>query len=143
MNFNFGIIFCSALLGFVIYLYFQDPDIFISRLLIRTHRIRFLLRTQFESNYKKKYRKLNSTIQFCQEAISKYANKKNLSNLSEDQTIQELLSIYRELMDFQKLPECELTLETIDKRFSTISHLYDPWMDPYYDESFDEEMESA
>lgn len=103
---NLNVIIFIILLSLVIFLYFCDPEIFLSRIVIRIYKIKFFIRIRFGKSgkeYKEKYHKLNITIQFCEESISKYVNKRNLSTLKDDDIINELLCIYRELLNMQEL----------------------------------------
>ena len=143
MNLNFSIVFllCIAMLGIVIMLYFYDPDIFISRYIIRTAKIKFFFKSRFGKSgkaYKEKWGKLRSTISSCEEAISKYVNKKNLSTLQDDETLKNLLIVYRELLDMNQSADSELSLEMIQEAKYKVEDLYFPAMDPYYEYDMEE-----
>lgn len=143
LSFSIGFTICIALLGMVLLLYFYDPDIFISRYIIRSSKIKFFLRSSFGKSgkaYKEKWYKLRTTINSCEEAISKYVNKKNLSTLQNDETLANLLIVFRELLDMRESDDSELTLEMIEEALCKVQNLYFPDMDPYYD-NFD--MEEA
>lgn len=47
LSFSIGFTICIALLGMVLLLYFYDPDIFISRYIIRTSKIKYFLKSHF------------------------------------------------------------------------------------------------
>ena len=135
LNFSIGLLICIAMLGIVIMLYFYDPDIFISRYIIRTAKIKFFFKSRFGKSgkaYKEKWDKLRMTIGCCEEAISKYVNKKNLSTLQDDETLRGLLIVYRELLDMRESDDSELTLEMIEEAHCKVQNLYFPEMDPYY-----------
>ena len=141
LNFSFGLVVCIALLGMVLLLYFYDPDIFISRYLIRISKIKFFLRSSFGKSgkdYKEKWHKLRTTIECCEEAISKYVNKKNLSTLQDDEPLKNLLIVYRELLDMYKSADFEVSLEMIQEAKYKIEDLYFPDMDPYYNYDMEE-----
>ena len=143
LNFSIGFLLCIAMLGIVIMLYFYDPDIFISRYIIRTARIKFFFKSRFGKSgkaYKEKWHKLRTTIECCEEAISKYVNKKNLSTLQDDETLRDLLIVYRDLLNMYESDDSELTLEMIEEALCKVQNLYFPDMDPYYDNY---EMEEA
>lgn len=136
LNFSVGLSICIALQGIMLLLYFYDPDIFISRYLIRTAKIKFFFKSRFGKSgkaYKEKWDKLRMTIGCCEEAISKYVNKKNISTLQDDETLRDLLIVYRELLDMRESADSELTLEMIEEALCTVQNLYFPDMDPYYD----------
>ncbi len=136
LNFSIGFLLCIAMLGIVIMLYFYDPDIFISRYIIRTAKIKFFFKSRFGKSgkaHKEKWAKLRMTIGCCEEAISKYVNKKNLSTLQDDETLRDLLIVYRELLDMRESDDSELTLEMIEEALCKVQNLYFPDMDPYYD----------
>ena len=141
LNFSFELVVCIALLGMVLLLYFYDPDIFISRYLIRTAKIKFFLRSCFGKSgkaYKEKWHKLRTTIGCCEEAIAKYVNKKNLSTLQDDEILKNLLIVYRELLDMYKSADFEVSLEMIQEAKYKIEDLYFPDMDPYYNYNMEE-----
>ena len=136
LNFSVGLSICIALLGIVIFLYLYDPDIFISRILIRSLKIKFFLRSHFGKSgkaYKEKWQKLSTAIDFCEEAVAKYVNKKNLSTLKDDETLKNLLIVYRELLDMKEKVDSEVTLEMIQDAWDKVEDLYFPDMDPYYE----------
>ena len=136
LNFSVGLSICIALLGIVIFLYLYDPDIFISRITIRSLKIKFFLRSHFGKSgkaYKEKWRKLGNTINFCEEAVAKYVNKKNLSTLQDDETLKNLLIVYRELLDMKEKADSDVTLEMIHDAWNKVEDLYFPDMDPYYE----------
>ena len=136
LNFSVGLSICIALLGIVIFLYLYDPDIFISRILIRSLKIKFFLRSHFGKSgkaYKEKWHKLSTAIDFCEEAVAKYVNKKNLSTLKDDETLKNLLIVYRELLDMKEKVDSEVTLEMIQDAWDKVEDLYFPDMDPYYE----------
>ena len=136
LSFSIGFTICIALLGMVLLLYFYDPDIFISRYIIRTSKIKYFFKSRFGKSgkaYKEKWDKLRMTIGCCEESISKYVNKKNLSTLQDDETLRDLLIVYRELLDMRESDDSELTLEMIEEAFCKVQNLYFPDMDPYYD----------
>ena len=136
LNFSIGLLLCIAMLGIVIMLYFYDPDIFISRYIIRTSKIKYFLKSHFGKSgkeWKEKWHELRFTIDCCQEAISKYVNKKNLSTLQDDETLRDLLIVYRDLLNMYESDDSELTLEMIEEALCKVQNLYFPDMDPYYD----------
>ena len=136
LNFSVSLSICIALLGIVIFLYLYDPDIFISRILIRSLKIKFFLRSHFGKSgkaYKEKWQKLSTAIDFCEEAVAKYVNKKNLSTLKDDETLKNLLIVYRELLDMKEKVDSEVTLEMIQDAWDKVEDLYFPDMDPYYE----------
>lgn len=136
LNFSVGLSICIALQGIMLLLYFYDPDIFISRYLIRISKIKFFLRSSFGKSgkaHKEKWHKLRTTIECCEEAISKYVNKKNLSTLQDDETLKNLLIVYRELLDMNESADSELSLEMIQEAKYKVEDLYLPAMDPYYE----------
>lgn len=136
LNFSVGLSICIALLGIVIFLYLYDPDIFISRITIRSLKIKFFLRSHFGKSGKadkEKWRKLGNTINFCEEAVAKYVNKKNLSTLQDDETLKNLLIVYRELLDMKEKADSDVTLEMIHDAWNKVEDLYFPDMDPYYE----------
>ena len=136
LNFSVGLSICIALLGIVIFLYLYDPDIFISRILIRSLKIKFFLRSHFGKSgkaYKEKWHKLSTAIDFCEEAVAKYVNKKNLSTLQDDETLKNLLIVYRELLDMKEKADSDVTLEMIHDAWNKVEDLYFPDMDPYYE----------
>ena len=136
LNFSVSLSICIALLGIVIFLYLYDPDIFISRILIRSLKIKFFLRSHFGKSgkaYKEKWHKLSTAIDFCEEAVAKYVNKKNLSTLKDDETLKNLLIVYRELLDMKEKVDSEVTLEMIQDAWDKVEDLYFPDMDPYYE----------
>ena len=141
LSFSIGFTLCIALLGMVLLLYFYDPDIFISRYIIRSSKIKFFLRSSFGKSgkaYKEKWHKLRTTINSCEEAISKYVNKKNLSTLQNDETLANLLIVYRELLDMYKSADSEVSLEMIQEAKYKIEDLYFPDMAPYYEYDMEE-----
>lgn len=141
LSFSIGFTLCIALLGMVLLLYFYDPDIFISRYIIRTAKIKFFFKSRFGKSgkaYKEKWHKLRTTINSCEEAISKYVNKKNLSTLQNDETLANLLIVYRELLDMYKSADSEVSLEMIQEAKYKIEDLYFPDMDPYYEYDMEE-----
>ena len=89
--------------------------------------------------YKEKYRLLSNAVRDCEYTVCRYVNKKNLSTLSEDETLHNLLKHYNELLYIQSLPEEEVTIEKIRNEWSEIENLYFPDMDPYYQENFEEQ----
>lgn len=139
MNFNFsvGLLICIAMLSMVIILYMYDPDIIYSRLVVRYIKIKgFLLRRfdKLRNANKKKRDQLDLTIRICEEAVAKYVNKKNLSTLKKDETLQNLLVAYRELMNIKTKAASEVSLEQIENIWDKIEALYFPDMDPYYNQ---------
>ena len=141
LNFSVGLSICIALQGIMLLLYFYDPDIFISRYLIRTSKIKFFLSSSFGKSgkaHKEKWHKLRTTIECCEEAISKYVNKKNLSTLQDDETLKNLLIVYRELLDMNESADSELSLEMIQEAKYKVEDLYFPAMDPYYEYDMEE-----
>lgn len=79
LRISIGFTLCIALLGMVLLLYFYDPDIFISRYIIRTSKIQYFLKSHFGKSgkeWKEKWHKLRTTINSCEEAISKYVNRR-------------------------------------------------------------------
>ena len=122
-------------------LYFKDPDFFYSKMYLRIHKIKFMFRTSFGTSgkeYKEKYRLLSTAVRDCEYTVCRYVNKKNLSTLSEDDTLHNLLKHYNELLYIQSLPEEEVTIEKISDEMSEIENLYFSDMDPYYQEDFEE-----
>lgn len=122
-------------------LYFKDPDFFYSKMYLRIHKIKFMFRTSFGKSgkeYKEKYRLLSNAVRDCEYTVCRYVNKKNLSTLSEDETLHNLLKHYKELLYIQSLPEEEVTIEKISDEMSEIENLYFSDMDPYYQEDFEE-----
>ena len=141
LNFSVGLSICIALLGIVIFLYLYDPDIFISRITIRSLKIKFFLRSHFGKSGKadkEKWRKLGNTINFCEEAVAKYVNKKNLSTLQDDETLANLLIIYKKLLDMEEHFYPEITVEQIKDLWHEIENIYFPEMDPYYNSDMEE-----
>ena len=141
LSFSIGFTICIALLGMVLLLYFYDPDIFISRYIIRTSKIKYFLKSHFGKSgkeWKEKWHELRFTIDCCQEAISKYVNKKNLSTLQDDETLRNLLIVYRELLDMYKSADSEVSLEMIRNARYKVEDLYFPDMDPYYEYDMEE-----
>lgn len=141
LSFSIGFTLCIALLVMVLLLYFYDPDIFISRYIIQSSKIKFFLRSSFGKSgkaYKEKWHKLRTTINSCEVAISKYVNKKNLSTLQNDETLANLLIVYRELLDMYKSADSEVSLEMIQEAKYKIEDLYFPDMDPYYEYDMEE-----
>lgn len=141
LSISIGFTLCIALLGMVLLLYFYDPDIFISRYIIRTSKIQYFLKSHFGKSgkeWKEKWHKLRTTINSCEEAISKYVNKKNLSTLQNDETLANLLIVYRELLDMYKSADSEVSLEMIQEAKYKIEDLYFPDMDPYYEYDMEE-----
>ena len=139
MNFDFsvGLLICIAMLSMVIILYMYDPDIIYSKLVVRYIKTKgFLLRRfdKFRNANKKKGDKLDLTIRICEEAVAKYVNKKNLSTLKKDETLQNLLVAYRELMNIKTKAASEVSLEQIENIWDKIEDLYFPDMDPYYNQ---------
>ena len=121
-------------------LYFKDPDFFYSKMYLRIHKLKFIFRTHFGKSgreYKEKYHLLSNAIQNCEYTVCRYVNKKNLSTLSEDETLHNLLKHYKELLYIQSLPEEEVSIEKISDEMSEIENLYFPDMDPYYQEDFE------
>ena len=122
-------------------LYFKDPDFFYSKMYLRIHKLKFIFRTRFGKSgieYKEKYHLLSTAVRDCEYTVCRYVNKKNLSTLSEDDTLHNLLKHYNELLYIQSLPEEEVTTEKISDEMSEIENLYFPDMDPYYQEDFEE-----
>ena len=122
-------------------LYFKDPDFFYSKMYLRIHKLKFIFRTRFGKSgreYKEKYRLLSTAVRDCEYTVCRYVNKKNLSTLSEDDTLHNLLKHYNELLYIQSLPEEEVTIEKISDEMSEIENLYFSDMDPYYQEDFEE-----
>ena len=139
MNFNFsvGLLICIAMLSMVIILYMYDPDIIYSKLVVRYIKTKgFLLRRfdKLRNANKKKRDQLDLTIRICEEAVAKYVNKKNLSTLKKDETLQNLLVAYRELMNIKTKAASEVSLEQIENIWDKIEDLYFPDMDPYYNQ---------
>ncbi len=136
---SLGLFFNAVLLLSFLFLYFNDPDAFYSKMYSRIFRIKFFFRTHFGKTgkeYKEKYKSLSRTISRCEYLISRYVNKKNLSTLSDDETLQNLLKHYKELLYIDSLPEEEVSLEKINKEWEEIIDLYLPEMDPYYQGDF-------
>lgn len=122
-------------------LYFKDPDFFYSKMYLRIHKLKFMFRTSFGKSgreYKEKYHLLSNAIHNCEYTICRYVNKKNLSTLSDDETLHNLLKHYKELLYIQNLSEEEVSIEKIKNEWSEIENLYFPDMDPYYQEDFEE-----
>lgn len=122
-------------------LYFKDPDFFYSKMYLRIHKLKFIFRTRFGKSgkeYKEKYRLLSNAVRDCEYTVCGYVNKKNLSTLSEDETLHNLLNHYNKLLYIQSLPEEEVTIEKIRNEWSEIENLYFPDMDPYYQKDFEE-----
>lgn len=141
LSFSIGFTICIALLGMMLLLYFYDPDIFISRYIIRSSKIKFFLRSSFDKcgkAYKEKWHKLRTTINSCEEAISKYVNKKNLSSLQDDETLKNLLRVYRDLLDMKENFYPEITVEQIKDIWHEIENIYFPDMAPYYEYDMEE-----
>lgn len=141
LSFSIGFTLCIALLGMVLLLYFYDPDIFISRYIIRTSKIKYFLKSHFGKSgkeWKEKWHELRFTIDCCQEAISKYVNKKNLSTLQDDETLKNLLRVYRDLLDMKENFYPEITVEQIKDIWHEIENIYFPDMDPYYQYDMEE-----
>ena len=106
MNLSFSVCLaiCVVLLGTVIYLYLNNPELFISRILIRSEKVKFFLIDYFTIQGKEnreKWRKLVKTICSCEAIITKYVNQKYLSTVKEDETLKNMLSLYRELLDIR------------------------------------------
>lgn len=121
-------------------LYFKDPDFFYSKMYLRIHKLKFIFRTSFGKSgkeYKQKYHLLSNAIRNCEYTICRYVNKKNLSTLSDDETLQNLLKHYNELLFIQSLPEEEVNIERIKTEWHEIEDLYFPDMDPYYQQDFE------
>ena len=140
-SFCFGLFLNAVLLLSILYLYFIDPYAFNTRLLLRILRIKFFFRTHFGKSakeYKQKYYSLSNTIKFCEYTVCRYVNKKNLSTLSDDETLEELLKHYNELLYIDTLPEEEVDIENIRKLRDEIENLYFPDMDPYYQQDLEE-----
>lgn len=140
-NFSVGFSICIVMLCILIILYLYDPDIFLSRIAIRSLKIKFFLRDHFTKEgkvNKDKWHKLTIYVQFCETAITKYVNKKNLSTLKDDETLQNMLVLYRELLDMQKKTNLDFTVEQIRKIREKVEDLYFPDMDPYYDYDMEE-----
>ena len=122
-------------------LYFKDSDFFYSKMYLRIHKLKFIFRTRFGKSgreYKEKYHLLSTAVRDCEYTVCRYVNKKNLSTLSEDDTLHNLLKHYNELLYIQSLPEEEVTIEKISDEMSEIENLYFSDMDPYYQEDFEE-----
>ena len=122
-------------------LYFKNPDFFYSKMYLRIHKLKFIFRTRFGKSgreYKEKYHLLSNAVRDCEYTVCRYVNKKNLSTLSEDEILQNLLKHYKELLYIQSLPEEEVYIEKISDEMSEIENLYFPDMDPYYQEDFEE-----
>ena len=125
----------------LLFLYFNDPDAFYSKMYLRIHKLKFMLRTRFGKSgkeYKQKYHTLSNTISNSEYTICRYVNKKNLSTLSDDETLQNLLKHYNELLYIETLPEEEVTIEKIENERDEIMDLYFPDMDPYYQGDLEE-----
>ena len=88
--------------------------------------------------HKEKYHLLSNAVRDCEYTVCRYVNKKNLSTLSEDETLHNLLKHYKELLYIQSLPEEEVFIEKISDEMSEIENLYFSDMDPYYQEDFEE-----
>ena len=70
--------------------------------------------------------------------MSKYVNKKNLSTLQDDETLKNLLRVYRELLDMKENFYPEITVEQIKDIWHEIENIYFPDMDPYYQYDMEE-----
>lgn len=141
LNFSVGLVVCIALLVMVLLLYFYDPDIFISRYIIRTAKLKFFFKNHFGKGgkaYKEKWHELRFTTGYCEEAISKYVNKKNLSTLQDDETLKNLLTVYRELLDIKENLFPEISVEQIKDIWHGIENIYFPEMAPYYNYDIEE-----
>ena len=141
LNFSIGLSICIALQGIMLLIYYYVMDIFISRYLIRTSKIKYFLKSHFGKSgkeWKEKWHELRFTIECCEEAISKYVNKKNLSTLQDDETLKNLLIVYRELLDMNGSADSELSLEMIQEAKYKVEDLYFPAMDPYYEYDMEE-----
>ncbi|MBP5602419.1 MAG: hypothetical protein J6X78_06800 [Treponema sp.] len=135
LTFSVGFSICIILLCILIILYLYDPKIFLARISGRLLKIKFFLRNHFTKAgkvNKTKFHKLFITIEICESAISKYVNKKNLSTLKDDETLKNLLALYRELLDEQDKPDSELSIEHIQELRDKVNELYFPDTDPYY-----------
>lgn len=122
-------------------LYFKDSDFFYSKMYLRIHKLKFIFRTRFGKSgreYKEKYHLLSTAVRDCEYTVCRYVNKKNLSTLSDDETLHNLLKHYNELLYIQSLPDEEVTIEKIRNEWSEIENLYFPDMDPYYQDDFEE-----
>ena len=141
LSFSVGIAICIAMFGMVLFLYFHDPDIFISRILTRSLKVKYFLMSHFGKSgkeCKEKWEELRFTINYCQKAISKYVNKKNLSTLQDDETLANLLIIYKKLLDMEEHFYPEITVEQIKDLWHEIENIYFPEMDPYYNSDMEE-----
>ena len=65
-------------------------------------------------------------------------NKKNLSTLQDDETLKNLLIVYRELLDMNESADSEFSLEMIQEAKYKVEDLYFPDMDPYYEYDMEE-----
>lgn len=65
-------------------------------------------------------------------------NKKNLSTLQDDETLKNLLRVYRELLDMKENFYPEITVEQIKDIWHEIENIYFPDMDPYYQYDMEE-----
>lgn len=135
LNFSVGFSICIILLCILILLYLHDPEVFLMRLHIRTIKIKYMLLDRFTKEgkaYREKWRKLRTTIQFCETAIAKYVNKENLSTLKKDEILKNLLVLYRELLDIEAKNNSDFSEEQIHDIWDKVENLYFPDLDPYY-----------
>ena len=65
-------------------------------------------------------------------------NKKNLSSLQDDETLKNLLRVYRDLLDMKENFYPEITVEQIKDIWHEIENIYFPDMDPYYEYDMEE-----
>ena len=134
-NFSVGLSICTGFLGILIFLYLYDPEVFFIRILGRARRLKFFVRDWFSKAGKaerEKHRKLYMETQFCETAITRYVNKYNLSELQDDKTLQDMLVLYKELLNMETKPNSELSVEQIQDIRNKVEDLYFPDMDPYY-----------
>lgn len=134
-NFSVGLSICTGFLGILIFLYLYDPELFFIRILIRTRKLKFLLQDRFTRTGKvdrEKHRKLYMETQFCETAIARYVNKNNLFQLKNNKTLQNMLVLYKELLNMETKPNSELSVEQIQDIRDKVEDLYFPDMDPYY-----------
>ena len=129
MNLSFSVCLaiCVVLFGTVIFLYLYNPELFVSRIQVRSEKVKFFLIDYFTIQGKKnreKWRKLRKTIRSCEAIITKYVNKKNLSTLKEDKTLKNMLSLYRELLDIDLKNDSGFTLEEIEDIWHKVEDLY-------------------
>ncbi len=141
LNFSVGFSICIILLCILILLYMHAPEIFFIRMHVRTKKFIYMLQDRFTKEGKanrEKWRKLSTTIQFCETAISKYVNKENLSTLKKDETLKNLLILYRELLDIEAKNDSDFSEEQIHDIWVKVEELYFPDLDPYYNHDIED-----